>query len=67
MTRKGAKYGRQRKRSRNWPISKGALTNWKKEKAEDFIFRYVNGRRVWKLYLGVLSGAIRIVDRGGYQ
>ena len=36
----------------------------KKEKAEDFISRYCNGEQFEKLYLGVLSGAIRFVDRG---
>lgn len=36
----------------------------KKEKAEDFISRYRSGEQFEKLYLGVLSGAIRFVDRG---
>lgn len=36
----------------------------RKEKAEDFIFRYCNGETFDSLYLGVIAGAVRFVDKG---
>lgn len=36
----------------------------RKEKAEDFIERFIEGETFDSLYLGVISGAIRFVDKG---
>lgn len=36
----------------------------RKEKAEDFIFRYCSGETFDSLYLGVIAGAVRFVDKG---